>query len=104
MVVTGIELKWAPIIEGVEIFEVRKLGWDRDRLLLAGLTIKDLHFIPLGFQRSRKIGQTQGLGPNRCLVKISNRRLNEEYLHVKVARIIGFVGFAEFFGFLELSQ
>jgi hypothetical protein len=107
MVIACVKLEGAPVIEGIKILKVRKLRRDGDRPFLARLAIENSDLVAMRFQRSSQIGQTDRLRPYRCLVEISDGRLNEEDLHLRVSRVIGllgFIGFVEFVEFVEFIE
>jgi hypothetical protein len=81
MIITGVEFKRALIIEGIEVPQIGKSGWDGNGLFLSCLAIEDFHFIPVGFQGSSEIGEANRLRPNGCLIEILNGWLNQEDLH-----------------------
>src|SRR4030042_2472976 len=82
MVVAQVEFEGAPVNEWIKILKVGKLRRDGDRPFLARLAIENSNLVAMRFQRSGEIGQTYRLRPYRCLVEISDGRLDEEDLHV----------------------
>jgi hypothetical protein len=55
MVITGIELERAPIIEGIEIFKIRKFRRNGNRPPLSCQTVKNLNFVAMFLKGGREI-------------------------------------------------
>jgi hypothetical protein len=76
MIKTGVEFKGTLILKRIEIPQVRKFGREGKGRFPSGLTIEDLHVIPMTVEGTGKIGQAEGLGPDGGPVKIPDRGLD----------------------------
>jgi hypothetical protein len=81
VIIAAIEFEGASVVKRVELIKVRKLIWDRDGPAFSGLAVQNLHLMPLSSEGSRKIRQTDRLGPNGGLIEILDRWLDEEGFH-----------------------
>jgi hypothetical protein len=89
MIKTRIKLERTPIVEGIEIPEIRKLRWNGKESSPIGLTVENLDFMTKELKGRSQIGQSDRLCPNGGSIEVLNGRLDEENLHSFLAKAEG---------------